>query len=107
MGWCALAGLSASASGNYVGGVVRPPVRIDSTRYELGKAVFTGKAKLADAPVNAESQSASLAAWQKALPASVQKTVDLNAMAGRLSAAQLDGLRHYLEIRYSLKTSGQ
>ena len=46
VGWCALAGLSASASGSYVGGVIRPPVRIDSARYELGKAVFTGKAKL-------------------------------------------------------------
>ena len=39
------------------------------------KAVFTGKTKLADTPTATETQAATLTAWQKGLPASVQKTV--------------------------------
>lgn len=111
--WCALAiacgvaTLDLTASGSYIAVGVRPLVKIDSARYELGKAVFTGKAKLAETPTSPETQSATLAAWQKGLPASVQKTTNLPGMAGKLTAAQLDGLKHYLEVRYNLKTSGE
>jgi hypothetical protein len=105
--WCAIVSLTATASGSYSGGGVRPPVKIDSARYELGKAVFTGKAKLSDTPANAEAQTTQLSSWHKALPASVQKTANLPSLAGRLSDAQLSGLEHYLQIRYNINPSAR
>lgn len=97
-----LVGFGAQASGSYSGGGVKPPIKIDSTRYELGKAVFTGKAKLGDSKTDEENQKVQLSAWQKALPASVQRTADLPTLAGRLTASQLDGLGHFLQIRYNV-----
>ena len=111
--WCALAvacgvaTLELTASGSYTAVGIKPLIKIDSARFELGKAVFTGKTKLAETPTAPETQSATLTAWQKGLPASVQKTANLPALAGKLTAAQLDGLKHYLEVRYNLKTSGE
>jgi hypothetical protein len=99
---CLLAITGMQASGTYSGGGVKPPVKIDSARYELGKAVFTGKAKLGDTKADEEAQKTQLSAWQKSLPASVQKTADLPAFAGRLTEAQLDGLGHFLQIRYNV-----
>lgn len=97
-----LVGFGVLASGSYSGGGVKPPIKIDSTRYELGKAVFTGKAKLGDSKTDEDTQKSQLAAWQKALPASVQRTADLPSLAGRLTASQLDGLGHFLQIRYNV-----
>lgn len=102
-----LVGYGAQASGSYSGGGVKPPIKIDSTRYELGKAVFTGKAKLGDSKTDEENQKTLLSAWQKALPASVQRTADLPTLAGRLTASQLDGLGHFLQIRYNVNPANR
>lgn len=102
-----LMGIGAQASGTYSGGGARPPIKIDSARYEIGKAVFTGKAKLSESKTDEDSQKNQLEAWQKALSPSVQRTANLPALAGRLSAAQLDGLGHFLQIRYNVNTANR
>ena len=95
------------ASGSYPGPGIRPPAKHDMAKYELGKAVFTGKTQLAIGAGNAETQGATLKEWQKSLPGAVQRTTDLPAMAGKLTNDQLDGLQHFLEIRYNLKKAAK
>jgi hypothetical protein len=80
---------------------------MEPARYELGKAVFTGKAKLGESKSDENGQKNQLEAWQKALSPSLQRTANLPALAGRLSAAQLDGLGHFLQIRYSINTANR
>lgn len=100
-------GLPSMASGSYPGPGIRPPAKHDTAKYELGKAVFTGKSGLTIGAGNAETQGATLKEWQKALPVAVQRTTDLTAMAGKLTQGQLDGLQHFLEVRYNLKKAAK
>ncbi len=95
------------ASGSYPGPGIRPPAKHDTAKYELGKAVFNGKTQLTIGAGNAETQGATLKEWQKALPVAVQRTTDLPAMAGKLTQDQMDGLQHFLEVRYNLKKAAK
>jgi hypothetical protein len=101
------ASVPSMASGSYPGPGIRPPAKYDTAKYELGKAVFTGKAPLTVGAGNAETQGATLKDWQKALPVALQRTTDLPAMAGKLTSGQLDGLQHFLEVRYNLKKAAK
>jgi hypothetical protein len=91
------------ASGSYPGPGIRPSSRINAVKYELGKAVFNGKATLTAGAGDAAEQGGKLTAWQKLLPVAAAKTVDLPALAGKLTTEQLDALQYFIEIRYNLK----
>jgi hypothetical protein len=84
---------------------VHPPPRLveDSQRYELGKAVFHGKAVLQDqAGTDKVAQSTRLAELQEKLPPRLRKTVDLPNLSGRLSAEQFSALQHFLKVRHKI-----
>jgi hypothetical protein len=92
-------------SGSYMIRPVRPPNRLveDSQKYELGKAVFLGKAVLQDqAGTDKVAQRTRLAALQDKLPPRVRKTVDLSNLSGRLSADQFSALQHFLKVRHKI-----
>lgn len=95
------------ASGSYPGPGIRPAVRLNTQKYELGKAVFNGKATMTPGAGNAEVQVEKLKTWQAALPVAAAKTVDLPALAGKLTAEQMDALQYFLEVRYNLKKAAQ
>jgi hypothetical protein len=95
------------ASGSYPGPGIRPAVRVNTAKYELGKAVFNGKATMTAGAGNADVQGEKLAAWQKALPVAAAKTVNLPALAGKLTTEQIDALEYFLEVRYNLKKAAQ
>jgi hypothetical protein len=94
------------ASGSYGARPPRPPAgqpaaKLDREKYELGKKVFSGKSmSRPDANVTAASQSARLGALQARLPKSTAKHTDLTALAGKLSATDLDALEYYVHERY-------
>lgn len=106
---CVILPGSAVASGTYNARPPRPPkVEGDGRsiaerdKYALGKKVFTRKAdKLAVQPqANREAQQKRLAELQARLPASTQKKVNLPALAGKLTAEELDALQYYVSKRY-------
>jgi hypothetical protein len=99
--------LPVEASGSYPGPGIRPAVRVNTPKYELGKAVFNGKATMAAGAGNAEVQGEKLKAWQQALPVAAAKTVNLPALAGKLTTEQIEALQYFLEIRYNLKKAAQ
>ena len=83
----------------------KPPTSaVDSGQYNLGKDIYSGKAKLGQASATtATTQAARLKDLQAKLPKSAQKTVNLPELAGKLDAAQLSALEYYLEVRYQVK----
>src|SRR5205085_661351 len=94
------------ASGSYMVRPVHPPAQVvrDSEKYELGKAVFLGKATITDqAGSDKASQRVRLIELQERLPARVRKTVDLAALSGRLSAEQFAALQHFLKVRHKIE----
>lgn len=91
------------ASGTYTRPPGPPPASMDKARYNLGKQVFAGKAAPAAALGDAANQSARLKDLQGKLPKSAQKSADLPALAGKLSADQMSALEHFLEVRYKIK----
>lgn len=102
-----LAGLSGEmrASGSYMVRPVHPPGRLidDSQKYELGKAIFFGKAALTEqARADRAAQRSLLAGLQERLPARVKKSVDLPNLSGRLSDEQLIALQHFLHVRHKI-----
>ena len=91
------------ASGTYSRPPGPPPANMDKAKYNLGKQVFAGKAAPATTAGDAASQSARLKDLQGKLPKSAQKSADLPALAGKLSADQMSALEHFLEVRYKIK----
>lgn len=95
---------TAMASGSYSG---RPPFRItavDTSKYHLGKKIFTGKVSLrgaSDAVLSEQRQR--LQEIQDKLPANVQKAVNVLLLAGRLTAEQMQALVYYISVRYKVK----
>ncbi len=91
------------ASGSSPARPPRPPSprveaeRIDDAKYAEGKAVFTGKAQLTKNPKAAKSQRARLEILAGESGAAGAK---LPALAGKLSAEQLDALDYYVAYRY-------
>jgi len=102
---CLVSSSGLWASGSYTPRPPQPPAHVieDSGKYELGKAIFLGKAAFqASANVESEAQRARLADLQEKLPARVRKTVDLPSLAGRLAPAQLLALEYFLKVRYKV-----
>jgi hypothetical protein len=94
-----------SGSGSYCVRPVQPPARTieNSQKFELGKAIFVGKAALDDQPrAQAPAQHVRLAQLQEKLPARVKKTVDLASLAGKLSREQMAALEYFLKVRYKV-----
>jgi hypothetical protein len=94
-----------TASGNYSTRPPQPPAGIveNSRMYELGKAIFSGKATLNDSSsTDARPQRARLSDLQQKLPPSLKKTVDLPGMAGKLSPVQLEALEYFLKVRHKI-----
>ena len=93
------------ASGSYMVRPVHPSGRLieDSQRYELGKAIFFGKAPLKDqANADKGAQRSVLVGLQERLPPRVKKTIDLPTLSGRLSGEQLIALQHFLRVRHKI-----
>lgn len=101
---------AAMASGSYppnpprLGGAAL--ARIDANRYNLGKTLFLERLNLpssAPAETNPDANRARLAATQNLLPERVSAQIDLPALAGRLSAEQVDALLYYIGIRFRIE----
>lgn len=99
------------ASGSYTSRPPRPPALVaapkdaDRERYELGKKIYSGKARLsgeAKADMKAAQQSR-LKVLQARLPESAQKNTNLPALAGRLTPSELDALEYYVNKRFPVK----
>jgi hypothetical protein len=91
----------AGASGSYT---ARPPQPgasgiADRARYALGQRIFNGEVE-ADASAEAAPQAERLARLQGALPGDVAARKDLPAMAGKLTADQLEALEYFVHERY-------
>ena len=104
----AAANAPAHASGSYSGRPPQPPaktgdtMKMDREKYGLGQKVYDGAA-MTPGGGSADAQMARLTAAQRQLPADAAKMKDLPALAGKLSAAQLDALEYYVAQRFALK----
>jgi hypothetical protein len=93
----------ALASGSYTSRPPQPRIEkksLDRARYSLGQRLFDNKVKL-DGQVDASAQRTRLETLQARLPERVAKKKDLPALAGRMSAQQLDALEYYVGERYA------
>lgn len=101
---------SALASGSYSGRSPRPPaksgdgmaMKMDREKYGLGQKVYEGSVMTAGGG-NADEQLPRLKAAQGKLPADAMKMKDLTALAGKLTAAQLDALEYFVAQRFGMK----
>ena len=98
----------AQASGSYNARPPRPPAgkdaAMDSDKYATGKKIFTDKAERKSHPgADGNSQKARLIVLQGKLPKSATEAQDLPALAGKLSARELEALEYYLEKRFKVK----
>src|SRR5438093_3575953 len=105
-----MAPILLEASGSYNARPPRPPTvsesrkASDKDKYELGKKIYSGKARLSTQPsANAAQQETRLRALQNRLPESEKRSTDLPALAGKLTPDQLDALEYYVDKRYPLK----
>jgi hypothetical protein len=92
-------------SGSYCLRPPMPPARAieDSQKFELGKAIFAGKAALSEQPrAQVPAQYTRLAQLQERLPARVKKAADLASLAGKLSGEQMAALEYFLKVRYKV-----
>ncbi len=100
----------ALASGSYTGRPPQPPaksgdgtaMKMDREKYGLGQKVYEGSA-MTPGGGDAETQRARLKAAQTKLPADAMKMRDLPALAGKLSATQLDALEYFVAQRFGSK----
>lgn len=96
--------LPVVASGSYTGGPPRTPVHTDPARYELGRAVFLGKATLpAPSSPLPDLHERCLKEWQAKIPRSARKDIDLPALAGRLTDPQFKALAYFIEVRFNVR----
>jgi hypothetical protein len=101
-----LASLGLFGSGSYVSRLPTPGMGLgfqaanDMDRYELGKALVSGR--LQGAGTRSAEETRNLAALQNRLPPSAKRNVDLSKLQG-LSPEQWAALRYYLELRYKIK----
>ncbi len=99
-----LGSASVYGSGSYKGKGRRPPNGLEATQYDLGEKVFTKKAELPESSAElATKQMEELEALSAALPARAQRRSNLVALAGRLSAGQLEALTYYVSVRYKVE----
>ena len=95
---------SLCASGSYPGKPGKPPKTPDVNRYQMGKAIFTGKKKLTkvdDSKKNA--QTALLEKINKKLSSKVKRKYKIINLAGKMDDKQMDSLLYYLSVRYKIK----
>jgi len=92
----------AMASGTYAGRATAPPRRPDAAKYHRGKQLFTGEAQPTGPGGPPDDQQRDLAALATRLPRDAGG-VDLPPLAGRLSDAELDAIRYYLQIRFKVR----
>jgi len=77
---------------------------MDSAKYEMGKRIYTGKARLeTNTAVPMALQETRLRALEARLPEKEQKSANLASHAGKLSAEQLDALEYYVARRFPQK----
>lgn len=107
---CVALPAAASASGTYTARPPRPPAKaasgekMDSAKYELGKRIYNGKAKLeASTAVPMAMQETRLRALETRLSEKEQKSARLSSYAGKLTAEQLDALEYYVAHRFPQK----
>lgn len=92
------------ASGSYCVCLPKPPPKAaaarqaDRDKYDLGQKVYNGKT--APASGDAAAQRVRLQAMQTSLPEKVARKKDLTALAGKLTAEQLDALEYYVTQRH-------
>lgn len=96
------------ASGTYP--PAPPRLRADVTRsvdpaaYNLGKAIFTGRAALEANPAATSDQVRALrerlTSIVERIPARARQEIDVNHLAPRLDAAAAEALFYYLELRF-------
>ena len=106
-----IAPIALEASGSYSARPPRPPTLIEMTKdadkekYELGKKIYSGKARLSAQPTAeaAKTQEARLRALQARLPEPAQRKTDLRALSGRLTSAEMDALEYYVNKRFPIK----
>ncbi len=110
LGLVLLSPVLLQASGSYNARPPRPPTitesrkASDKDKYELGKKIYSGKARLStQSSVSATQQETRLRALQNRLPESEKKNTNLPALAGKLTAEQLDALEYYVDKRFPLK----
>lgn len=101
---------AAVASGSYTGRPPQPPakagsgmaMKTDREKYMLGQKVYEGSA-MTHGGGDARAQAARLEAAQMKLPPDAMKMKDLPALAGKLTAAQLDALEYFVAQRFGMK----
>lgn len=99
---CLTVPVRVDASGSYT---ARPPQPgassrlMDRAKYSLGQRLFDGKIK-PDASADATAQTERLKRLQAALPKRVAAKKDLPAMAGKLTAEQLEAIEYFVNRRY-------
>ena len=82
----------------------KPPRNPDITKYNSGKALFTGKKKLPEVnEKNKEAQLILLKKIESKVPASARKKYSVLPLAGRVSEKEVEDLKYYLSIRYKIK----
>lgn len=101
------AAVPASASGSYSGRPPKPPMaggemKMDREKYGLGQKVYEGQTKLMGGG-DAGAQMERLKMAQAKLPADAMKMKNLPALAGKLSAAELDALEYFVGQRFAMK----
>lgn len=105
--WCALVlsmwSGAVLGSGTYAGRPPKPPDNIDAAKYELGKNLFMGKLLPKAGAGDKPTQETRLKGLQNRLPKKVQPTVNLPALAGKLTPEQMAGVEYYLAIRFKVK----
>jgi hypothetical protein len=101
---------AAIASGTYTARPPRPPIKaaqgekMDSAKYDLGKRIYNGKAKLDTASgTPMAAQETKLSALEARLPEKERKSAHLTSYAGKLTAEQLDALDYYVAHRFPQK----
>ncbi|MEY2877889.1 MAG: hypothetical protein RLZZ15_269 [Verrucomicrobiota bacterium] len=98
----------ALASGSYGSRPPKPPttaggaMKMDQEKYGLGQKVYEGSA-MTPGGGNADAQRARLQSAQAMLPADAMKAKDLPALAGKLSAVQLEALEYFVAQRFGMK----
>ena len=77
-------------------------MKMNQEKYGLGQKVYEGSA-MTPGGGSADAQMARLKVAQMQLPADAAKMKDFPALAGKLSAAQLDALEYYVAQRFPMK----
>lgn len=130
-GLLVFAGSEVRASGSYTTPPVRPPSKagpakaapvkgdsaqkaksaekaktLDTSKYELGKQIYTGNLAVSERTVRGATrvESLLLSELQAQLPKAARESADLPSYAGRLTPEQRQALIYYVKTRYEIET---